>query len=541
MWASSWRPLLRADVRRGVTGLAVRGMRGVDAVGDLLTSSGFRLSAAIDVDVIEVDVGAARRGVTTTDPSVGGAAIPAVDRDLTTPAIVLDGPPLLADEACHVVLVEEDGELRWIFGDGGNRFVLPVEAASDAPQRGFVGRQLRKAVKFLAVKALKPLAQGAIRSLAGAAEERRRPHRLCSFGPADFNRPGAAAPDLERLAAGPALLFLHGTNSLTHSGFGRLDPGWVRQVHDRYEGRVFGFDHPTLSVSPADNARAFIEAVGDGLPAGTNLVLDVLAHSRGGLVARELVERTTAPNVRVRSVTFVATPNNGTPLCDSSRLGDFVDAFTNLAAVIPDNPVTDALEVIFELVKDLALDIAYDALPGVQAMNPSGSYLADLNAIGRPEGVVYRAIAADFEPLSTAGLLRKLRDRLTDRVFDGSMNDLIVPTRSAYLQRDRFSVPADERVVLDSSYAVNHSTFWSDPTVLARLDTWLRPTWPEEPPLPVPPSSSDANADVEAALAVADTSGLASAASALRRLPKQFLEAIGSIIAGPSPAVGDRT
>ena len=71
------------------------------------------------------------------------------------------------------------------------------------------------------------------------------------------------------------------------------------------------------------------------------------------------------------------------------HLGSFVDVLTNLAAVVPDNPVTDALEVVFELVKDLALEIAYDSLRGIKAMSPGGNYLRELNDPSRPEGMVY--------------------------------------------------------------------------------------------------------------------------------------------------------
>ena len=137
----------------------------------------------------------------------------------------------------------------------------------------------------------------------------------------------------------------------------------------------------------------------------------------------------------MRSITFVATPNNGTPLADAEHLGSFVDVLTNLAAVVPDNPVTDALEVVFEVVKDLALEIAYDSLRGIKAMSPGGNDRRELNDPSWPEGTGYRVVAADFEPMNTAGILLKLRDRLFDKVFDGAMNDLVVPTRSAYFSR----------------------------------------------------------------------------------------------------------
>jgi pimeloyl-ACP methyl ester carboxylesterase len=112
---------------------------------------------------------------------------------------------------------------------------------------------------------------------------------LQSFTPATTPPRIVAADDraIRALAGGPALLFIHGTNSLTHSGFARLDNGFIQRVHERYGGRVFAFDHPTLSVDPAQNCRK----LADMLPPDAGLVVDILAHSRGGLVARMLAER----------------------------------------------------------------------------------------------------------------------------------------------------------------------------------------------------------------------------------------------------------
>mgnify|MGYP001016375368 CR=1 FL=1 len=55
----------------------------------------------------------------------------------------------------------------------------------------------------------------------------------------------------------PGLIFIHGTGSHTLGAFGEL-PGsrsWEKLV-DQFEGRLFGFEHPTFSESPIDNALA---------------------------------------------------------------------------------------------------------------------------------------------------------------------------------------------------------------------------------------------------------------------------------------------
>ena len=62
-----------------------------------------------------------------------------------------------------------------------------------------------------------------------------------------------------------------------------------------------------------------------------------------------------------------------------------------------------------------------------------------------------------------------------DGVFLGEDNDLLVPTRSTYLRRDQFHIPVGRRLVLDSSFGVGHSQFWTEPQVTSCLARWLDP------------------------------------------------------------------
>lgn len=188
-------------------------------------------------------------------------------------------------------------------------------------------------------------------------EERERPHRVRSFAEADYSDPKAPSLDataIRRLGGGPALLMIHGTNSLSHSGFAAVPPDAVAALNRRYGDRVFAFDHPTLSVDPLDNCKILAGLLPDDL----SLEVDVLAHSRGGLVARVLAELAdtagTAAKLRVRQVVFVATPNLGTPLADPDHYGELLDGLTNLLDLVPDNPVTDSLAGVVALVRQLA-------------------------------------------------------------------------------------------------------------------------------------------------------------------------------------------
>ena len=90
-----------------------------------------------------------------------------------------------------------------------------------------------------------------------------------------------AAPD--ELSCNPALLFLHGTASNLSGSFGELmsSADWAPLLA-QYDGRVFGWQHFTLSQSPIENALELVAK----LPAGARPY--IVSHPRGGIVGELL-------------------------------------------------------------------------------------------------------------------------------------------------------------------------------------------------------------------------------------------------------------
>ena len=109
-------------------------------------------------------------------------------------------------------------------------------------------------------------------------------------------RPIPSAPDGE-----PLLVLLHGTMSETSGSFSQLwiqHPQLVRSLFEHYGNRVYGLEHPTLGVSPIENALALARAC----PTGGRLHL--LSHSRGGLVAEVLARVCARPHLGARDFAF---------------------------------------------------------------------------------------------------------------------------------------------------------------------------------------------------------------------------------------------
>ena len=214
---------------------------------------------------------------------------------------------------------------------------------------------------------------------------------------------------------GRSLLLLHDLFGTTASSFGRGTD--ATQWPSRYAGRVWGFDHPTISQSPAANADRLLEMLG---PIGPDLTIDIVAHGRGGLVAAALAAHPLR-RFDLGTVVLAGVPITGTPLCDADHLLALANRWTNLLSLVPDNLVTTTFDAVIALVSQLAHD-AMAGLDGLTAMATgiSGEPLRDVGRL--------RYLAAKFEPSGAFGA--RLADRALDALL-GPANDLLVSVASA--------------------------------------------------------------------------------------------------------------
>jgi hypothetical protein len=248
--------------------------------------------------------------------------------------------------------------------------------------------------------------------------------------------PGAPA------AGQRTLLFIHGTFSNADGGFGSLAAGnFFQSVQPIYADRIYAFNHFTISRTPEDNARLLLGGLGTG-----EHLFDVITHSRGGLVLRNLVERSsqlgsTAARFKLRHAVLVASPNDGTPLATPARWQETVGWLANIMELFPDNPFTTGAEFISEALVWLAGHAAGD-LPGLKSMDGGGPLVADLQAPPPPPDGAYSALVSNYQP--DGALWQRAVDAGVDWFF-GSANDLVVPTEGGWLvDRDGVShIPGD--------------------------------------------------------------------------------------------------
>jgi hypothetical protein len=439
-------------------------------LGQVITESALSPVARVTLDDITVATGhGPTRGVDTP----------------TTIELDVEAPP---DGHGQIILeVDASGVISWYLPEhathpdatrrpGEETFKIPVRQATipgeppPGADRALLGFGLRKVLQVLRYP-LRWAAGEAADLLVSAWESRARPHslRLLSDGGLDGDdRVSLSSSQLQALDGRPALLLLHGTFSNAASAFGALaaDAALIQELRARYEDRILVFDHPTVSTSPVDNARWLIERV----PPDVDLVLDVVAHSRGGLVARALTAELTFKTPggrppRVQRTVHVATPNTGTPLASPRRVGALLDVVTNLAMLTPDAASVPLVAVI-ETLKHVATGVL-EGLDGLASMDIDGELLPALvPSVQRDPGRVL-AIASDFHAGSGPIPLRAL-DVLADTYF-GAGNDLVVPSDGVALPGSTVwsSTPGA------AGRAIHHSGYFQEAAVRHDIADWL--------------------------------------------------------------------
>lgn len=335
------------------------------------------------------------------------------------------------------------GGRRGAVGRGGTRvrFVVPLAAEGEPGEgtgrRGFVSR----AIKTFVLKVSGPLVAKAMPFVGLAAETLWWKARGLKEGwkkatPSDFldanPLPAVSAGDFGSGAAQPNLLLIHGTFANAKSTFrglasthGSSGRSFLDQVAPAYGGRLFAFDHFSVSRTPEENVRDLLKE----LPAGEH-VFDVVTHSRGGLVLRQLAELANSPKVKLRNVALVAAPNEGTPLATPARFNDLVTWVANILDLFPDNPFTTGAAFVADGIGWVAANVL-GGLPGLQAMDKNGEIIRRLQAAPGPGlGTTYSSLVSNYEP--DQRLLKRMADAGVDAFF-ATANDLVVPTEGGWL------------------------------------------------------------------------------------------------------------
>lgn len=393
----------------------------------------------------------------------------------------------------RLTLVDEDGVLRWIEGPAAE-----VEARVDVAARRGPRRRLRDGrrlaggddgvaeIHHVDFERLAPSEITAhLDRLDTKLTPRRGLRRWTDAGLVPVDRPSSGAGDR-------VLLVVHGTfsngeaivNQVEAAPGGRAFLQAARRMYDE----ILTFDHPTLAVSPVLNAWDLEQALG-----GCAATFDVVAHSRGGLVARAWAAMFRGGTRGVGRLVFVGAPLDGTSLAAPPRLRESLEYVANLGgalravfaagAVNPFLAVGAGLMQVIASVTSVAartplLDAAVAMIPGLAAQSRIGNNheVLRLRASRAIPADRCFAIRADFEPPKVGWAFWKLFSRPRDRLADfgadllfPDTNDLVVDCSSTFSLGPRGAVPARQTRDFGTQSTVHHCNYFAQRATLEFL------------------------------------------------------------------------
>jgi CHAT domain-containing protein/pimeloyl-ACP methyl ester carboxylesterase len=394
---------------------------------------------------------------------------------------------------------------------GGEVLLVPRTLRFGRRERG-VGEWIVKALDLFEVDVTGKIATEIVAALEAKFESR---IGIRELGGAGLYRFGTDAKPREEKDIGkamggkPSLVFIHGTASCSEGGFGKMkDRKEWKDLFSLYDGRVFAFEHRTLSESPIQNAIQLAKALPDGAQ------IDLISHSRGGLVAELLcrsarvdetgsaiaafdetdksiytkVRKENSPNLgqktlqgelkllddlntvlgkkklKVRHLVRAGCPARGTTLA-SGRLDRYLSLIVSAMKLIPGfttNP-------IFDLTMGLLLAVAKkrtnpDEVPGLEAQMPESPMIRMVN---REDIILSSRLSVISGDVEGGGLFGRLKVLATD-LFYLEDHDLVVNTSAMYGGAKR---SAGAVAMFDKGTAVNHfSYFGNERTAKGILD-----------------------------------------------------------------------
>ncbi|HJU75167.1 MAG TPA: hypothetical protein VJ717_15605 [Gemmatimonadaceae bacterium] len=320
--------------------------------------------------------------------------------------------------------------------------------------------------------------------------------RLTLAGSGAAQRVNYAAATAQITGKKRRLLFIHGTFSKTEAFFAGMEQApdgkkTIKTLFDRYE-EVLAFDHPTLSVSPVMNAFDLARLLGkvDG-------PLDIITHSRGGVVTRWLLEGYGMNGKGPYRAVMVGAPLNGTSLASPPRLKGALDVFSNIGTVlkatgalavmympffiVPLALVRIASSVISVAAKTPIVDGAVAMIPGLHGQSRIANHpeLMRLRAVKLATPPRYFIVQSNFETEDPGWKFwkyfrkDKLLDTGADLIFDGP-NDLVVDT-SSMGDIPTHKIPVADVQDFGTNATVHHTNYFSQKATLDFILNKLTP------------------------------------------------------------------
>ena len=306
---------------------------------------------------------------------------------------------------------------------------------------------------------------------------------------------GVLEPFLDGSKAGGkrVLLIIHGTFSNSENVLEGIEAAPNGRGHKlladaakKYD-LVLTFDHPTVGASPFLNAFDLAAALRP-LPKA----LDIICHSRGGLVTRWFLEALVSDELRKSSrAILVGSTIGGTSLASPARLKAAMDYLANLGEMLghltklgSTHPFIGAAGIMMQVftsvtrfaAKTPMFDAAIALVPGLHGQSLIGNnpeilrLRANTGACYRQSGLRYFAVTANFEPKDPgwnflqyfSKPMQRMANWGADLVFDGP-NDLVADVSAMTdiaTDENGKGLPMEEVLDFGTTDAVHHTNYF---------------------------------------------------------------------------------
>jgi len=432
-----------------------------------------------------------------TDPNAGFAKLlnhvmKIVDRAPAEEAPREAGQPLRrsgpvdTEGAPTITLIEDDyGILRWRIGDpvprltplGGRRAVLPNVEGEVVWEH-----EIQDLGKNTVVGKLQDLD----RSLNS------------NHGLRQLMKDGTLAKVEQISSEGPILVLIHGTFSKTEALLQELNShpdgrDFLTWAQSNYK-QVLAFDHSTVSVSPFLNALEVSRLLNQSAAE-----IDVVCHSRGGLVTRWWLQVLDRPDRKRRRAVMVACTLKGTSLAAPERLRKGLEHLSNMvraaSAVTSAVPFTTGIAGLMSIAAGAvgavahtpAVDAIFAMVPGLAAMSRIQNN-SELNQLQASQGNMVECfgVKSNFEPPDVKiWEFWKVFNRPFERVKNALADDFVF--------RDKDNNPVQNDLVVDceamqgvppfvlkewcdfkTSNTVHHTNYFTQPDTVKFMKDKLR-------------------------------------------------------------------
>ncbi len=335
--------------------------------------------------------------------------------------------PVTSEGTPTITLVEDEfGILRWRIGE-------PVPAITTLSGRRMVSPNVEGEVIW--ENEVQDLGTNTVTGMIQALDRKLNPNQ----GLRELKDGALNKVDVNGISPkGPILVFVHGTFSKTEAFLEELKSiqegkDYLRWAQSNY-AQILAFDHATISTNPFLNAFELARLLNQ-----TKAAVDVVCHSRGGLVTRWWLEMLDRDDRERRRAVVAGSTLRGTSLAAPDRVRKGFEHLSNMVravgAVASAIPFTAGISGLMSIAASCvgavahipAIDALFAMVPGLAAMSriQNNTELADLQA-AKGNAVEYFGVKSNFEPPEVKiWQFWKAFNRPLDRVKNALADDFI--------------------------------------------------------------------------------------------------------------------